>query len=202
MESNTRLEAKGVSDEARVLQFLREVKEANPLSVNVEVHTPEWIRDYPDIEQLIAYASDQGLVDAIPNKTTGQDEEGRSYFWSLSLRPKLVKILKAEPRAVHRQVTVDEQKIDLRTMVGHVLATPNIQNLADACRIWLADLENEGKATARRKVRILLSRAIGIRGQELAEYAPHLKEQIMEALLCESGERGKWVTERESERGR
>jgi hypothetical protein len=80
-------------------------------------------------------------------------------------------------------------------MVGHVIATPYIENLADACRIWLADLKNERKATARRKVRILLSRVIGIRGQELRGFDPALKARIMQAL---AGERVETTGERES----
>jgi len=183
MENHAQVVEKVSGD--RVLQFLRELREANPVSVKVDVHTPEWIHDYPDVEHLMACANEQGLIDAFPKGEAGQDEQGRSYFWEVTLRPKLVQILKS--RKVHRQVTVDGQVTDLRTMVGRMLFTTEIANLADACRIWLADLKNERKATARRKVRILLSRAVGIRGQELAGYDPALKARVMEAL-CESQE--------------
>jgi len=191
-------EVSGQPLDARILPLLRDIMEAYRGRSEIMIQTAEWIRDYPDIERLLKAATEQGLIDAWPKREEGQDQREHWNFWDIALRPKLVRILKAEPRIVRRQVSVDGQALDLRTMVGRMLFTTSVENLADACRIWLADLKNERKAAARRKVRILLERAIGIRGQELANYAPHLKAEIMETL-CACKERREVGTERERE---
>lgn len=185
------VEVKGISDQppdARILQFLRDVKEAHPGRSEMTLHAVDWIHDYPDIEQLLAAASEQGLIDAWPQRANGQDSEGRWYFWDVTLNARLIRVLKARPCEVHRQITVNGEKIDIRSIVGKMLFTTSVANLSDACRIWLADLKNERKATARRKVRILLSRAVGIRGEELEAYDPQLKARVMQTLSeCKVG---------------
>jgi len=170
--------------------------------VTFDVLADDWPGRYPDLVHLLT-GLDSSLVDAFPNNSLC-DEDGQPLAFTVKVLPRGLQLLKSQTRQVHRQVTVSGQKIDLRTMVGHVLATPDIENLADACRLWLTDLKYE-RPTARNKVRILLERAIGIRGTELAAYNPQLKAEIMGALASpiafrRKPEGSKWVSERERER--
>jgi hypothetical protein len=180
-------------DSGQAPAWLVEVWQFYGGKVTFDVLADDWPGRYPDLVKLLT-GLDRTLVDAFPNKSLC-DERGEALAFTVKVLPRGLQLLKGQPRQVHRQVAVDGQRIDLRTMVGHVIATPYIENLADACRIWLADLQKERKATARRKVRILLSRAIGIRGQELQGFDPALKARIMQAL---AGERIETTGERQS----
>jgi len=146
-----------------------------------DVLKDDWPERYDEFTRLLPHL-DRSLIEAFPNNATF-DDEGRPVAFTIRVLPRFIQIYKDYPQKAHRQVTVDGEKIDLRTMVGRVIATPNIANLADACRIWLADLKYE-RPKARCKVRILLERTIGIRGAELAAYDPHLKAEIMETLTA------------------
>jgi len=171
------LEVKGVSD-ARLFGLLRRLWIHGHRREDVKVVPADWIQGFPDLMQLLEQGKSQGLIELYPTET-----EDRGYWiQDVTLLPSTLERLQSEPRSVHRQVTVDGQKIDLRSMVGRMIYETCVENLADACRIWLFDLKNERKATARRKVHILLSRTIGIRGKELATCAPELKAEIMTAL--------------------
>jgi len=190
--SNVTVEVKGVSD-TRLFDLLRRLWIRGHRREDLRVVPADWITGFPDLMQLLGEAKNRGLIEVYPTET-----EDRGYrIQELTLLPSTLEHLENDTRLVHRQLTaVDGTRIDLRSMVGQVLATPNMANLADACRIWLADLRYE-RPCARRKVRILLERAVGIRGTELAAYDPELKAEIMKALTdpCGSGK------VRESERG-
>jgi lauroyl/myristoyl acyltransferase len=83
------------------------------------------------------------------------------------------------PKTHRTQVTVNGVELELRSIIGRMLYTTSPANLANACRLWLADLRLERPARVRRRVRINLERAIGVRGDDLD---PALRQQIMDAL--------------------
>jgi hypothetical protein len=107
----------------------------------------EWAQECPALLQILQEAERQQRIDLIPDQGAGKDEGGNWLMWTVRLRPGTVQIL--HQRRVHRQVTVDGEKIDLRSIVGRMLFTASIANLADACRLWLADLKNERKQKTR-----------------------------------------------------
>jgi len=156
-------------DENHVLRFLKEAKEANPMTVRFELHTPEWIHDYPDIEQLIAYASEQGLVDAVPSSGIGQDEAGHWYLWTITLRPKLVKILKGQApgKDVRRQVTIDGKEVDLRNRANFDLVNARIEDVEAVTQSYLHQLRNSPIRGQRRACMCQLHRVMLLRGPEL-----------------------------------
>jgi hypothetical protein len=161
----------------------------------------DWISKDPNLAGMLI-TLDPSLVEVFPNnRVCGSDGQPRAF--TMKILPACLQQLQAlstskpGPKTHFRQATVNGIALDLRSLVSRMIYETAIENLADACRIWLADLKNERKATAVRKVHILLSRTIGVRGLELAEYDPLLKREIMEAL---AGEGGMWEL-RESERG-
>jgi len=160
------------------IEWLRPIWDYYRHQVEFEMRCGDW-PNYTDLINLCK--ANPNLVEVYPNNQV-TDENGQPAINSVRIKALGLRLLKEAPRQVHRQVTVDGEKIDVRSIVGKMLFTTAVPNLADACRIWLSDLTNERKATARRKVRILLSRAIGIRGEELAEHDPLLKAKIMLAL--------------------
>ena len=170
---------KSVSDEARVLSFIRDVKEAHPGKTEIMLQTVEWVHDYPDIEQLLSSASEQGLVDAFPKRELGQNEREEWNYWDVTLRPKLVKILKAQPREVRRQVTVDGQHVDIRNKKGLMMATSPIENLLALAQVSLEEVTRETDPKVRRAHVMYLRDLIGFRGHELPEQR---KAAILEAL--------------------
>jgi hypothetical protein len=144
---------------------------------DISIVTAEWIKEYPDLMQLLEESKQHHEIMLFPHNTEG--------CLNLTFEPLTLELLKNTPKSpAHRQVTVEGHKVDVRSLVGAVLTTPNIANLADACRCWLADVDNEDKASVQRKVRINLQRAIGMRGAELASYDPLLKVEIMKVLTA------------------
>ena len=157
-----------------------------------------WVPEYPDLLQLIEKYPG---VDAYPHRDCLLPDGVTPAACDITIKPTTLEALRAlptskpGPKTNRTQATVNGFGIDLRSTVGLMLYTTSPANLADACKLWLADLRLERKATARRKVRILLERAVGIRGEDLD---PILKREIMEALTT-----GEWrMSElRERERG-
>ena len=183
LESNVIAATEKPSDEA--VDCLRAISTFFGNKVEFVMSRSDWIPRYPKLDQLLADAERGRLIDLIPYDKAGEDEAGNCLMWTVRVLPGAVEILK-EPRKVHRQVTIDDQKIDLRTMVGRMICTSSIVNLADTCRLWLADLALETDPKARRKARILLERTIGFRGQDLAGYDPTLKQEVMDRLTAPS----------------
>jgi hypothetical protein len=138
--------------------------------------TADWIKEFPDLQRLLEECQKNHEIRLYPSAI------GTEGVQDLTFDPSTLALLKNTPKSPpHRQVTVDGQHIDVRSLVAAVLTTPHIENFADACRIWLAEL---GWETPRAvcKIRINLHRAIGMRGAELAAFDPVLKAEIVKAL--------------------
>jgi hypothetical protein len=174
MDSVTIAAHKDSPSEDRVVEFLREVKQAHPGRSDVTLQTADWIHGYPDIEQLLSAASEQGLIDAWPQRGNGQDERGRWYFWDVNLKAKLFRTLKAEPRRVHRQVTtVDGREVDLRSGRALKLLSGNIDGLAICAESWLRNLTNPNPRV-RHASETNLQDLIAFRYTDLADSYPEL----------------------------
>jgi hypothetical protein len=180
------IEVKGVSDGARLLGFLREVKEAHPGKTEMMIQAVEWVHDFPDIELLLSSASEQGLVDAFPRRELGQNEREEWNYWDVTLRPKLVKILKGRPREARRQTTIDGRRVDLRSERAHMILTPPIENLIPLVNIWIQELEIETDHKVRRAIALTLKRVQAYRGHELPAES---RERILGALSSCTQER-------------
>jgi hypothetical protein len=186
MENTVTVEPKGVSipsgdPPAWLVRIWNHHGKAKEIVVDMGV----WLPEYPDLLRLI---ENYPGVDAYPHKECLLPDGVTPAACEIMIKPRTLEALRAlaaarsGPKTHGRQVTINRYRIDLRTITGVMLVTTSVANLADACRLWLADLKSERKATARRKVRILLERAVGIRGEEIAAYDPILKRQILDAL--------------------
>ena len=176
------VEVKNVSD-TRLFDLLRRLWIRGHRREDLRVVPADWITGFPDLMQLLGEAKNRGLIEVYPTET-----EDRGYrIQELTLLPSTLEHLENEVKLVHRQMTApDGEKIDLRTMVGRMICTASVANIADVCRCWLADMAYESSPKARRKARILLERTIGFRGEELAAHDPALKQRVMEAVARES----------------
>lgn len=188
MESNV-IGVKGISEQppAWLVRIWTHHGKAREIVVDMSL----WLPEYPDLLRLV---ENYPGIDAYPHKDCLLSDGVTPAACEITLKPRTLEALRAlptvkpGPKTHNRQATVNGFRMDLRSMVSLMIYTTSPANLADACKLWLADLRLERKATVRRKVRILLERAVGVRGEDMD---PALKRQIMESLCTlENGECG------------
>jgi len=179
--SNVTVEAKGVSDEARVLSFLREIKDAHPGKFEFMIQSAEWIHDHPDIERLLSSASEQGLIDAFPRRDLGQNEREEWYYWDITLRPKLIKVLKAEPREkpgpkTHAtQTSLNGKAYDTRNERVFVALHATTEALNETLPLLIIQFEGETELRVRRAISAKLWTILTLRHDDIN---PDLRSKI------------------------
>jgi hypothetical protein len=166
---------------------------------------------FPDFRELIEACVREDLCEAWPSVECEIDRwhlpakdalPKESYNIRLTPRGLLcMKEMTKEDKPVHRQVTIEGEKVDLRSAVALLIITGRIANVADTARLWLACVRNERHVSARNKTRINLERVIGWRGDDLAAYDPELKAEIM-SFLTSPGSFSRTARGRERESGK
>jgi hypothetical protein len=170
----------------------------------------EHLEKFPDFRELMETCVREELCEAWPNKISiidrwglpSKDEPSRESY-SVRLTPHglfCMREIAKEHRPVHRQATIDGEKVDLRSGIALMIETAEIGNLADTARLWLACVKNTRGDRGRSKPRINLERVIGWRGDDLAAYDPELKAEIM-SFLASPGSFSRNRRERESGKG-
>jgi hypothetical protein len=163
------VEVKNVSDEARILSFLRDVKEAHPGKTEMMIQAAEWLHDFPDIELLLSSASEQGLIDAFPRRELGQNEREEWNYWDVTLRPKLVKILKGQPREVRRQVTIAGKHVDVRNGINQEIMQADADSLNTILVPWWIKNLQDPQSRKRNASERALQKVVALRLHDISE---------------------------------
>jgi len=141
----------------------------------------DWLPRYPELDQLLADCERGRLIGLIPYEKAGEDEAYNWLMWTVRILPGVVEILK-EPRKVHRQITIDGVKHDLRNEAGVIMATDPI-DLIDLVKINIAHVMNpQEDCGPRRCFQAKLQKTFNLRGQELAPKGSPLREAWINAL--------------------
>jgi hypothetical protein len=210
---NVSVQAKGISapsQRSKAAEFLFTLWHDQGRVKEFRVLLTDYLERFPDFRELIEASKREGLCEAWPTAECEMDrwnlpakDAPLKELYNIRLTPHgllcMTEIAK-ELRPVHRQATIDGEKVDLRSGVALMIATAEIANLADTARLWLACVKNEQGDRGRSKPRINLERVIGWRGHELAAYDPELKAEIM-TLLTSPCSFSRKRRERESGKG-
>jgi hypothetical protein len=81
-------------------------------------------------------------------------------------------------RTVHRQVTVDGEKIDLRSGVAYSMLVADINDLGAICDVWVKHVYQHPDPRVRRSCQLRLQKALLMRGKEMPA---DLKNEIIQA---------------------
>jgi hypothetical protein len=119
------------------------------------------------------------VVEAWPNVDFGTDEDGLPLAMTVKIKPGAAAFLREHPRAVHRQITIDGKRVDIRSERAHMIVTPPVENLIIMASIWMKRLETEQDQRAWRANRLNLERLLTYRGHELPLA---LKDDVIKAL--------------------
>jgi hypothetical protein len=181
--------------------WLLEVWEYYGKGARFDLLIPNWIEKYPDIVKLIERAKASGSIEVWPSLENGYMDIDCKIPNAFTIRipPATYQALRSKVKH-NRQATVNDQKVDMRNATGRMLIESPIENLADVARIWLFDLENDENPRVRSKCRILLTRLIGFRGEELTRFDSVLKNRIVVTLTSKRIEGMNVGNERERER--
>ena len=132
-----------------------------------------YVRDIPHVNP--------SLIEVVPSDTVPYDG-GQPCAFTVRIRPSFLQIVKSQPRAVHRQITIDGVKHDLRNEAGVIMATDPI-DLIDLVKINIAHVMNpQEDCGPRRCFQGKLQKTFNLRGQELAPKGSPLREAWINAL--------------------
>jgi hypothetical protein len=192
---NVSIQAKGISapsQRSKAAEFLFTLWHDGGRVREFRVLLTDYLERFPDFRELIEGSKREGLCEAWPSAECEIDrwnlpakDAQLKEFYNIRLTPPgllCMKEIAKELTPVHRQATIDGEKVDLRSGVALMIATAEIANLADTARLWVACVKNGQGDRGRSKPRINLERVIGWRGHELAAYDPELKAEIMTLL--------------------
>jgi len=104
-------------------------------------------------------------------------------------------------RTTHRQVTVNGQRLDIRNARNFNILQARLKDLMTIMQGWMVDVNEPLQDLKQRRVsRILLERAILLRGLEIEQANPTLYDLTTKAtrqtILAPPKRSSKWVTER------
>lgn len=131
-----------------------------------EMIRTDWPDKYSDLVNLLK-TTDPTVVEAWPNYDYGTDEKGQTNAVHVSIKPLGLRLLKERPQEVHRQVTVNGKKVDLRNERALMILTPPIENLVTMIPLWVQQLRIEREPRPWRAIYLKLDRLLTYRGHEL-----------------------------------
>jgi hypothetical protein len=104
-------------------------------------------------------------------------------------------------KTTHRQVTVDGQRFDMRNARNFNILHARVKDLLTIMQGWMTDVNEPLQDLKQRRVsRILLERAILLRGLEIEQSNPTLYDlaakATRQAIVAPPKPNSKWVTER------
>lgn len=155
------------------LECLHAVWEHYDKKADFDMIKADWPSDYVDLLGKV----DSSLIQTWPVQDF-REKDGQLAAIHVRIRPAGLSLLQ-RPRAVHRQVTVDGKKVDLRSGRDYMLMTAPIENLAEQAPTWLKELEAEQDLKAFRAKRLQLQRLLAYRAHELP---PMLHDRIISVL--------------------
>ena len=166
--------------EINVVSWLRPKFEYYGRKKEFDVKIDDWgAADYAEFVKLAE--ANPTIVEVFPNKQV-TDENGQPAITGIKVKPPGVGMLREQPRKVHRQVTINNEKVDLRSERALMILTPPIENLELVARVWLRQLESETEPRVLRRIRMDLLRLLAWRGKELSM---ELKDRICNlSVVC------------------
>ena len=94
-----------------------------------------------------------------------------------------VKAAMREAIAVHRQVTVDGHKIDIRSAEMYSIICGDVESLVESARAMCRQVSNEEVyLKTRRQCQVILHKILRLRGQDIRENAPDVYNEILDAV--------------------
>jgi hypothetical protein len=153
------------------VEWLRAMWEYSGRKVEFDMRSCDW-ENYSALLDLLK--ANANLVEAFPNNDV-RDEKGQPAITFVRIKPDGLKLLKEKLREVHRQITVDGKKVDLRSGWNHLILTCDIENLELLASNWLRQLKAEKEPRVWRAVQMNLMKLLAYRGRELSS---ELKDRI------------------------
>ena len=148
------------------LSWLTPIWEFYGKQKDFEMICGDWPDNYLELVRLLQTA-DQNIVKGWPSAESGTDQAGHPNAWSVRIRPLGVKMLQERPRQVHRQVTVDGVKFDVRSRVNFELLNADIEQVHVVAESYLTQLRNKPNLRTRKRLKCELHRVMMLRGPEL-----------------------------------
>jgi hypothetical protein len=134
----------------------------------------DWPLEYFDLLAKV----DSSLIEIFPNNEL-RDDSGQPCATCVHIKPEGLKLLRDRSRVVHRQITVEGKKIDLRNGRAHLILAPPLENLVSIVPIWIGELQREREPRTWRAIRLQLERLLIYRGHELPL---ELKDRLVSVL--------------------
>jgi hypothetical protein len=141
----------GSSQEISVagVEWLRSIWEYYGRKVKFQVRVDDW-KNYLDLVDLLRKA-DPTIVQAWPNNEV-VDANGQSALMDVEIKPLGMKLLKDQPREVHRQIKIDGENIDVRSERWASVVGVPVENIIADVKRDLKKLAREGDLAARKGI--------------------------------------------------
>jgi hypothetical protein len=183
--NNEAIQPKGITDRpltvARILECLYTTWEYYGRLVHFVIQPGDWIKDYPDLLQILDQAAKREMINLWPNKEV-EDNKGGYNPQEVALRPSTLKLLKSRVREAKRRANRKPLKrLDPRNRKGALIQYGNIHGLAIDAVSWLNNLRDPFAKKANGSERMLQD-LIGHRYDDLKSNYPELLEEIKKAL--------------------
>ena len=161
------------------LECLHQVWKFYSKKESFEMIRGDWPSQYWDLLDKM----DPTLIEVWPNNEY-QDSSGQPASMDVRIRPKGLELLHLHqwqrPREVHRQVTIDGKKVDLRNDRARMIVTMSVESLVALTPIWIEQLQIEREPRPQRAMRLQLERLLAYRGPDLPLI---LKDKVITALM-------------------
>ena len=163
---------------------LRPIWEYYGRKAECELRSDDW-QNYSDLVDLLQKA-DPAVVEAWPNNDL-RDENGQPAITFVRIKPNGLKLLKEQPQRVHRQVTINGEKPDIRNDVNHEILLSRIRDLAEVTiPSWIKNCKHDPNPKVRHASQLRLQKAVMLRGNDLETNYPQVWKDVKEALLADA----------------
>lgn len=153
----------------------------------MDVVQSEWREARPDFDELFAVTEKLGIIEVLsPEK---QSEDALRVRVKMKFYTMKDETEQEDTRAVHRQVTVAGQRIDLRSPTSQAIAAAPSEAIASEIRTQLHNLREAPRVKIRLGAEMRLRRIMLLRWNDISVSQ---REEVEQALLSLD----KWRTQR------
>lgn len=160
------------------LKLVEQLQRATGQRDIMDVVQSEWREARPDFDELFALAKKLGIVEVLTLEKQPEDTlrvRVKMKFYTMKDETE-----QEDTRAVHRQVTVNGEKIDLRSPTNYMIATASPSALAMEIRTQLFNLRNAPEMRTRIGSEMRLRRIALLRWNDIPVSQ---REEIEQALM-------------------
>jgi len=162
-----------MSESKQIPEWLRKAWKHYSRAGTFDVDMAQWLRDYPNLREVMDKPSEYFEALAIPGTTL--PDGVTPALVTVRIEPKILEALKAEPRekpgpkSNNRQLTIEDKAIDLRNRANFDLLDARIEDVENVAQSYLHQFRIEGVTKGQRRRLICeLHRVMLLRGKELS----------------------------------